>query len=740
MILAASRALFNAVLSDDAKVSQKAQLVVLTIAYTFFTIAFAIFVGIVQPELMPRSVISSLSVLLLTIVSIWLSRRGRTVAGGWLFILGNITLVTQRVLVRGGIHAPNVTMYFVFALMAGALLGWRAGIISAVIAILICLAMAMGQEAGVVPPAITMHSYFTDWWLLVLCMSIIMFIVYLQTLSMSRARTRLEGELARRRRMESHLNVALRAGAVGIWDSDLKSGMAWTDERTAQLFGVVRGPDGTVPFEEWKSKVHPEDRHKVDGAIDAMMSRNAKGKMRYRVVRPDGELRYIEGTGAAVAGEDGTIVSHVGTVTDVTERRRRERDREKNERERRALEEQLLQAQKREVMGTLAGGIAHDFNNLLAAIQNFAALIESDAASSQESRQFAGRILAGCGRGKDIVAQILTFARTSGQRQEVLDLAQFLGESEPLLSPAIAKGARLSLPARTTPLWVRGNPGQLLQLIANLCVNAGEALTEKMAEKGGETEGEIGGEIAVTLITASRAQIQRLAEAVPSLHAHSIGQVNSSLSYALLCVRDDGPGMTTEVLKRVFDPFFTTKGRQYGSGLGLSVCQGIVESHRGFCLVESAPGRGTRFSVLLPLEEAPAILPEPQGAGPIALGFERILVVDDDPDVLDSMALGLKRLGYKVIGFTDPSLALKTALANPGSFDLVIADRIMPGLYGPDLLEKIRAADPKIRTILCSGHAEESDAGPPPAVDLILAKPLSAQELTTAVRDLLKTS
>jgi signal transduction histidine kinase len=571
-------------------------------------------------------------------------------------------------------------------------------------------------------------------------MSIIMFIVYLQTLSMSRARTRLEGELARRRRMESHLNVALRAGAVGIWDSDLKSGMAWTDERTAQLFGVVRGPDGTVPFEEWKSKVHVEDRHKVDGAIDAMMTRNAKGKMRYRVVRPDGELRYIEGTGAAVAGEDGTIVSHVGTVTDVTERRRRERDREKNERERRALEEQLLQAQKREVMGTLAGGIAHDFNNLLAAIQNFAALIESDGASSQESRQFAGRILAGCGRGKDIVAQILTFARTSGQRQEVLDLAQFLGESEPLLSPAVARGARLSLPARSAPLWVRGNPGQLLQLIANLCVNAGEALTEKMAEKSDETRGETGGEIAVTLITASRAQIQRLAEAAPSLHAHSIGQVNPSLSYALLCVRDDGPGMTTDVLKRVFDPFFTTKGRQYGSGLGLSVCQGIVESHRGFCLVESAPGKGTRFSVLLPLEDAPAILPEPQGAGPITLGFERILVVDDDPDVLDSMALGLKRLGYKVIGFTDPSLALKTALANPGSFDLVIADRIMPGLYGPDLLEKIRRADPQIRTILCSGHAEESDDGPQPAVDLILAKPLSAQELTAAVRDLLKSS
>ncbi|HEY2836915.1 MAG TPA: PAS domain-containing protein, partial [Rhizomicrobium sp.] len=487
MILAASRALFHAVLSDDAKVSQKAQLVVLTFVYTVFTIAFAAFVGIVQPDIILRSSLSAMGALFLGVAAIWLSRRGHTGAGCWLFITGNIAFVTQRALVGGGIHAPNVVMYFVFALIAGALLGRLAGVITATAAVVICLLMALGQEAGIVPPQIVSHSYFTDWWLILLCMSIIMFIVYLQTLSMSRARTRLEGELARRRRMESHLNVALRAGAVGIWDSDLKSGMAWTDERTAQLFGVVRGPDGTVPFEEWKSKVHVEDRHKVDGAIDAMMTRNAKGKMRYRVVRPDGELRYIEGTGAAVAGEDGTIVSHVGTVTDVTERRRRERDREKNERERRALEEQLLQAQKREVMGTLAGGIAHDFNNLLAAIQNFAALIESDGASSQESRQFAGRILAGCGRGKDIVAQILTFARTSGQRQEVLDLAQFLGESEPLLSPAVARGARLSLPARSAPLWVRGNPGQLLQLIANLCVNAGEALTEKMAEKSDET-------------------------------------------------------------------------------------------------------------------------------------------------------------------------------------------------------------------------------------------------------------
>ena len=724
---ASFRSLFQSVLSDDAKVSQKAQLIVLTCVYTFFTIAFAAFVGIVQPELILHSSISALGAILLGAAAIWLSRRGLTSAGCWLFILGNIVFVTQRALVGGGIHGPNVVMYFVFALMAGALLGRRAGIIAAIVAVAICLAMAVGEEAGLVPPPLASHGNFADWWLILLSMSIIMFIVYLQTLSMSRARARLEDELARRRRMEAHLNVALRAGAVGIWDSDLKSGMAWTDERTAQLFGVMRAEDGTVPFEEWKSKVHPEDRHKVDGAIEAMMTRHARGKMRYRVVRPDGELRYIEGTGAAVAGEDGTIVSHVGTVTDVTEKKRRERDREKNERERRALEEQLLQAQKREVMGTLAGGIAHDFNNLLAAIQNFAALIEGDNASSAESRQFAGRILAGCGRGKDIVAQILTFARTGGQRQEVLDLAGFLSESEPLLSPAIARGAGLRLPARTGPVWVKGNPGQLLQLIANLCVNAGEALTEQDGE----------GEIAVTLIAASRAQVARLADAVPSPHAHSIGAVDPSLSYALLCVKDEGPGMTTDVLKRVFDPFFTTKGRPYGSGLGLAVCQGIVESHRGFCLVESQPGKGTRFSVLLPLEEEPPVLPAPQGAEPIALGFERILVVDDDPDVLDSMALSLKRLGYKVASFTDPLQALAAVERTPCGWDLVIADRIMPGLYGPELLEKIRHATPNIRTILCTGHAEDSDDGPPSSIDLILAKPVAAAELTAAVRDLL---
>ena len=724
---ASVRALFQSLLSDNAKVSQRAQLVVLTCVYTFFTIAFAAFVGIVQPDIILRSTISALGALVLGVASLWLSRRGYTVAGCWLFIAGNIAFVTQRSLIGGGIHAPNVVMYFVFALIAGALLGRVAWIITATAAVLICLLMALGQEAGLVPAPIVSHSTLTDWWLILLCMSIIMFIVYLQTLSMSRARARLEDELARRRRMEAHLNVALRAGAVGIWDSDLNSGMAWTDERTAQLFGVVRGPDGTVPFEEWKSKVHPEDRHKVDGAIEAMMTRNARGKMRYRIIRPDGELRHIEGTGAAVAGEDGTIVSHVGTVTDVTEKKRRERDREKSERERRLLEEQLLQAQKREVMGTLAGGIAHDFNNLLAAIQNFAALIESDTASSAESRQFAGRILAGCGRGKDIVAQILTFARTGGQRQEVLDLSQFLSESEPLLSPAIARGARLRLPKPHGPVWVKGNPGQFLQLIANLCVNAGEALTEE----GGQ------GEIAVTLIAASKAQVARLADAVPSPHAHSTGQVDPSLSYALLCVRDDGPGMTTEVLKRVFDPFFTTKGRQYGSGLGLAVCQGIVESHRGFCLVESQPAKGTRFSVLLPLEEAPSVLPEPQGTGPLVLGFERILLVDDDPDVLDSMSLGLKRLGYKVASFTDPLQALAAVEREPCNWDLVIADRIMPGLYGPELLERIRRATPNIRTILCSGHAEDSYDGPPSSIDLILAKPVAAAELTAAVRDLL---
>jgi len=438
-------------------------------------------------------------------------------------------------------------------------------------------------------------------------------------------------------------------------------------------------------------------------------------------------LRHIEGTGAVVTGEDGTVVSHVGTVVDITERKRREAEKEKHELERRALEEQLHQAQKREVMGTLAGGIAHDFNNLLAAIQNFAALIESDRGSGELARQYASRILAGCGRGRDIVSQILTFARTGVQQQEVIDLAAFLDDSEPLLSQAVAESARLSLSGPAEGLWVEGNPGQLLQLITNLCVNAGEAMRAT------------GGEVQVRLTACPRETVARLANKAISPSTHRIGVADPSLSYVLLTVADTGPGMTLQVLRRVFDPFFTTKGRHYGSGLGLSVCQGIVEGHGGFCVVESAPGKGTVFSVLLPAARVrPMTASLKAHAAPVPLkGSGRILMVDDDTDVLESMALGLERQGFEVRSFSDPLAALAALKRNPAEFDLVIADRIMPGLYGVELLERMKAVSPNIRTILCSGHAEEHGETPSAAIEVSLAKPIAAAALGKAVADLL---
>ena len=609
MSFAAPRFLPRSVFSDDEKARQKGLLIVLVCVFTSLTILFALFAALIQPNVMVRGANSALFTLALGAVAITLSQRGFVNAGCWLFIAGNLTSISQRVVTGGGVHAPSISLYFIFALMAGTLLGRRASIATALAAILISLGVALAQRAGLLPAPTMPLTYLTDWWLNALCMVSIIFVVYLQALLMGQARLRLESELMRRRRMETHLNVALRAGAVGIWDSDLRSGRAWTDQRTATLFGVNRAKDGTVPFEEWTRMVHPEDRPKVDLVIRAMIERKASGKVRYRVILPDGHRSPCRRHRRGGDGEDGAVVSHVGTVIDITDRKRREVEREKNELERRALEEQLQQAQKREVMGTLAGGIAHDFNNLLAAIQNFASLIESDKASGAEAKQFAGRILAGCGRGRDIVAQILTFARTGVQQQEAVDLAAFLAETEPLLAQTVASGAWLALAAPPFGLWVEGNPGQLLQLITNLCVNAGEAMREE------------GGVIRVGLSACSPEEAARLAHKTISPSTHRIGVADPSLPYVLLTVADTGQGMSLQVLRRVFDPFFTTKGRHDGSGLGLSVCQGIIEGHGGFCVVESAPGKGTVFSVLLPAvpekraDPASAADPGPAGQG-----------------------------------------------------------------------------------------------------------------------------
>ena len=393
-------------------------------------------------------------------------------------------------------------------------------------------------------------------------------------------------------------------------------------------------------------------------------------------------------------------------------------------RERTELATKLQRAAKMQALGQLAGGIAHDFNNLLGAILGFAGLLRDDLPANSKERGFADRILAAGSKGKELVEQILAFARTGGVEHKPVDLSRVFHEAESLLSAASHYAGRLSFECAPRRFSVLAREVQIIQLIANLCRNASDAL------------GTVPGRITASLAPAPQTDLQRLSTWRSAPDELLVGVIDMSKAYARIRVADTGAGMAPDVLARIFEPFFTTKGRQRGTGLGLAVVHGVVESHGGACLVESAPGRGTVFSIYLPLADRPA----PADAAPAdqatITGNERVLIVDDEPDIADMLCIGLERLGYKPIAVLDPREAVAAFEEDPTAWDVVVTDQVMPAMRGLDLVRKLKAIRPDVRTVLCTGFSDSTneEAARAAGVDAFVRKPVDAQALAPHLR------
>jgi nitrogen-specific signal transduction histidine kinase/CheY-like chemotaxis protein len=389
------------------------------------------------------------------------------------------------------------------------------------------------------------------------------------------------------------------------------------------------------------------------------------------------------------------------------------------------LEIQLRQSQKMEALGTLAGGIAHDFNNILGTIQGFAQILAADLAQGTPQHGFAQRVLAACDRGKDVVEQILAFARSGVHDRLVIDLARTVRECEALLAQALPKSTQLEFVFANEPLHARAHPGQISQLILNLGRNASDSLNGNP------------GLVKVELYRPSREEITARKEFRPQPNNLMIGTVDVSQTYACIAVSDNGSGIAPEILKRIFDPFFTTKGRQRGTGLGLAVAHGVIEAHGGACCVETTPAQGTRFSFYLPTtSEAPQFSGLPVTGTKALRGHERVLIVDDEQDIADMLAIGLDRLGYEVAAVIDPLEALSAFEEDPDAWDAVIADQLMPQMRGVEFLRKLKTARPNIKTVLCTGFSEgaEGELVASGAIDLFVKKPTDAQGIASSLR------
>ena len=398
----------------------------------------------------------------------------------------------------------------------------------------------------------------------------------------------------------------------------------------------------------------------------------------------------------------------MAVMSNVTERKLAEKEKER-------IQTRLRQAQKMEAIGTLAGGIAHDFNNILAAIIGYIELAMMDVPDTMPVFRTLKDAVESALRARDLIKQILAFSRGGSPECYPLMLQPVIKEGIKMLRASLPKTIEIRERIASDGLTI-SDPTQINQVLINLCTNAAHA----MRERGGTLE-----------IVLEDIRLNS------GLHVH--GKELSPGDYVRLRVRDTGEGIHPEHLDRIFDPYFTTKDVGEGTGLGLAVVHGIVESCQGGILVDSKVGEGAVFEVYFPrvIEEETNVKPE--ASKKIPLGSEKILFVDDEEDLLAIGKKILESLGYKVEAASDPLEAYDLFASDPRGFDLVITDRMMPKMRGEKLAREIHALRADVPVILCTGYSDMPLDKRIEAFGIraLLMKPLRIQELASKIREVL---
>ncbi len=384
----------------------------------------------------------------------------------------------------------------------------------------------------------------------------------------------------------------------------------------------------------------------------------------------------------------------------------------------RNLECQLRQAQKMEAIGTLAGGIAHDFNNILAAILGYSQLLMEETPEDSPVYSYMGEILKAGQRARDLIKQILTFSRQTEAEPMPLKPHLIVKEAIKLLRSTIPTTIEIRQHVFPNTGAIMADPTQIHQVIMNLCTNAYQAMMET------------GGLLEITLQNVHIKPENVILKRCPALKAGA---------YVRLTVHDTGSGIGPHTMEHIFDPYFTTKEKGRGTGLGLSVVHGIVADCRGAIDVESELGKGTTFQVFFPSAEKKEVVSLEKSVSPIQGGNECILLVDDEPPIVNMVRQMLEKYGYRVETSTDSLKVLQRFSEAPGEFDLVITDMTMPNMSGDRLASEIMKIRPDFPVIICTGHSDLMDEEKAASLGLraFLMKPLDRLELAQTVRAVL---
>jgi two-component system, cell cycle sensor histidine kinase and response regulator CckA len=493
------------------------------------------------------------------------------------------------------------------------------------------------------------------------------------------------GEQKSLREFATRLRHAIDVAGMGTWTRDWRTDSVAWDDAMCVLFGVTQ-EGAPKTYGQFLELLHPEDRARVHASISRGCA-SGEFEIEFRVLRPSGELRHVRAKGAVQYDAHGEPFGTLGAAFDVTDRKR--------------MEEQLYQRQKMEAVGELTAGVAHNFNNLLSVIIPNIELCMEDVPPHALERLADAEHAAQ--RAADLVRQLMLFARREKHPARIA------------VNP-VDTVRRVAAICRTTfdPIIcleiivdgdipnVLGNPGQLEQVLLNICINARDALMD-----------------ARTHAPQVDISVSRTAE----------GDVR-------IRVRDNGPGMDERTRSRVFEPFYTTKEVGRGTGLGLASAYAIVSDHGGRMRCEAEVGRGATFEIELPGISAARTNTSPEAPREVPQSaLKTILLVDDEELVRRTTGAVLSRFGYQVVESCSGEQALALISSRSVPIDLIVLDRLMPGLSGESVLDRIREVAPELPVVLFSGQPFETQATTHAAAELL--KPVNKDELLRTLRTLL---
>jgi PAS domain S-box-containing protein len=500
------------------------------------------------------------------------------------------------------------------------------------------------------------------------------------------------------RESEERLALALHGAELGTWDWDIPTGHVTFDRRWAEMLGYDLAeiePD----LSSWRQLVHPDDAPAIQAILeDHLQGRTPIYQTEHRMQTKSGEWKWVLDTGKVVT-RDATGAPHraVGTLQDISALKK--------------MTSQLVSQERLAAVGQLAAGMAHDFNNLLTGISGFTELLQLDPGTPARMRPRLQQIHHASQRAAYLVRQLQDFGQKTMRSPQAIDLPQFINDQLSFLEAVLPENTRLSLKVQPEGDYhLQADPTQLQHLLAHLVLNAGDAIPE-------------GGQITIDL---SRGEVRTGPDC-------AICSQPITGHWLQLTVTDTGTGIPPHLLPRIFEPFFTTKEVGKGSGLGLSQVAGIVGQQKGHIRVTSRLGQGTTLTVYLPLQPAkaiPKLPPQPESARP-----SNVLVIEDEPAVLEATTAMLQHLGHRVLSAPTGTEALALCDQRPTEIALVLANMSLPDMDGRQLIQRLKATTPGLPILAMSGSPPQESDQPLLDHELLgwLEKPVSLNQLCQVI-------